>query len=102
MLPDTVAIASARWKVGDFRVTGGGTLVGAIVTVRSGSLAGPVLDSAAVTAGPPRLSLRTSGSRRILTMFLLCGKRSAECQDDAPLRRTIGGYPCTRDTTEGE
>jgi hypothetical protein len=29
-----VTITSAKWKVGDFRVVGAGSLVGAIVTVR--------------------------------------------------------------------
>jgi fibronectin type III domain protein/chitobiase/beta-hexosaminidase-like protein len=31
---DTVSIATARWKSGDFRVTGTASLVGAIVTIR--------------------------------------------------------------------
>ena len=50
---DTVTIATARWKVGDFRVTGGGTVVGSTIKVHAGSLSGPVLGSALVTAGPP-------------------------------------------------
>jgi hypothetical protein len=57
--PDQVVLATAKWKVGDFRVTGGGTVVGATITVHSGSLAGPVLGRAPVTAGaPPVFSLR--------------------------------------------
>jgi len=56
---DQVVLATAKWKVGDFRVTGGGTVVGATITVHSGSLAGPVLGRAPVTAGaPPVFSLR--------------------------------------------
>jgi len=51
--PDTVSIATARWKAGDFRVTGGGTVVGATITVHRGTLSGPVLGRTTVTAGPP-------------------------------------------------
>jgi hypothetical protein len=61
--PDTVAIATAKWKAGDFRVTGGGTVVGATIKVHSGSLSGPVLGSALVTAGPPPVfSLRQTNA----------------------------------------
>lgn len=61
--PDTVAIGTARWKVGDFRVTGGGSVVGATIKVHAGSLAGPVLGSALVTAGPPPVfSLRQANA----------------------------------------
>lgn len=60
---DTVAIATARWKAGDFRVTGGGSVVGATIKVHSGSLAGPVLGSTLVTAGPPPVfSLRQTNA----------------------------------------
>lgn len=51
--PDQVAIGTAKWKVGDFRVTGGGSVVGATITVHKGSLAGPVLGRTPVTAGAP-------------------------------------------------
>lgn len=61
--PDTVAIATARWKSGDFRVTGGGSVVGATIKVHKGSLAGPVLGSTLVTAGPPPVfSLRQTNA----------------------------------------
>lgn len=61
--PDTVAVATAKWKVGDFRVTGGGSVVGATITVHKGSLAGPVLGRTTVTAGPPPVfSLRQTNA----------------------------------------
>jgi len=61
--PDQVQIATARWKAGDFRVTGGGTVVGATIKVHRGSLAGPVLGSTVVTAGPPPVfSLRQTNA----------------------------------------
>jgi hypothetical protein len=50
---DQVAISTARWKAGDFRVSGSGSAVGSIVTIHSGSLAGPVLTTVAVTAAAP-------------------------------------------------
>ena len=60
---DTVAIATAKWKVGDFRVTGSGTVVGATITVHKGSLSGPVLGTAAVTAGVPNsFSMRATNA----------------------------------------
>jgi Chitobiase/beta-hexosaminidase C-terminal domain/Fibronectin type III domain len=61
--PDTVALATAKWKAGDFRVTGGGSVVGATIKVHKGSLAGPVLGSTLVTAGPPPVfSLRQTNA----------------------------------------
>jgi hypothetical protein len=39
---DTVSISSAKWKVGDLRVIGGGSLVGAIVTVRPATSTGAI------------------------------------------------------------
>jgi hypothetical protein len=61
--PDQVQIATAKWKAGDFRVTGGGTVVGATIKVHSGSLAGPVLGTTLVTAGPPAVwSLRQTNA----------------------------------------
>ena len=50
---DQVSVATARWKAGDFRVSGTGSATGAVVTIRSGSLAGPVLTTVAVTAAAP-------------------------------------------------
>jgi hypothetical protein len=52
-IPDQVSVATARWKAGDFRVTGGGSLVGATIKVRQGSPSGTVLGSAVVVAGVP-------------------------------------------------
>lgn len=61
---DTVGIATAKWKAGDFRITGAGSVVGATITAHSGSLAGPVLGRAPVTAGAPAgvFSLRLQGA----------------------------------------
>ena len=39
---DRVTIGTAKWKTGDFRVTGTGSLVGAIVTVRPATSAGTI------------------------------------------------------------
>jgi hypothetical protein len=39
---DRVTIGTAKWKTGDFRVTGTGSLVGAIVTVRPATAAGAI------------------------------------------------------------
>jgi hypothetical protein len=52
---DRVTIGVARWKAGDFRVTGTGSVIGAIVTVRPALAAGGIdrsrsLGSATVTA----------------------------------------------------
>jgi hypothetical protein len=49
---DKITIGTARWKAGDFRVTGTGDSVGATVTIRSGSKDGPSLGSGRVTAAP--------------------------------------------------
>ena len=49
-VPDQVAIATAKWKLGDFRVTGSSTVAGGIITVHKGSLSGVSLVQAAVTA----------------------------------------------------
>jgi len=50
---DRVAIATAKWKAGNFRVTGTGSFVGATVLIHSGSPTGPVLTSAPITAAAP-------------------------------------------------
>jgi hypothetical protein len=46
---DRITIATAKWKAGDFRVTGSGSVVGATVDIRSGSATGPSLGSGPVT-----------------------------------------------------
>jgi hypothetical protein len=53
-LTDRVTIATAKWKAGDFRVTGSGSFVGATVTIRSGSATGPILGTGPVTAAAAR------------------------------------------------
>lgn len=40
-LTDTVTIGTAKWKSGDFRVTGGGSAVGAFLEVRNAGASGP-------------------------------------------------------------
>ena len=45
---DTISITTARWKAGDFRITGSGNVAGATVTVRAGSPTAPALGSATV------------------------------------------------------
>jgi hypothetical protein len=50
---DRVTIGTAKWKAGDFRVTGTGSVVGATVIVHAGSLAGPVLTATTVVAAAP-------------------------------------------------
>jgi hypothetical protein len=52
-VPDQVAIGTAKWKVGDFRVTGTSSVVGGTITVHKGSLSGVSLGQAAVTAAAP-------------------------------------------------
>ena len=49
---DKVTIGTAKWKAGDFRVTGTGSSVGATVTIRANSATGTVLGSGPVTAAP--------------------------------------------------
>jgi hypothetical protein len=49
---DRITIGTARWKTGDFRVTGTGSSVGALVTIRADSPTGPSLGSGRVTAAP--------------------------------------------------
>ena len=52
---DRITITTAKWKSGDFRVTGSASVVGKIVSVRTGSATGPVIPGAAalVTAAAP-------------------------------------------------
>jgi hypothetical protein len=50
---DRVTIGTAKWKSGDFRVTGTASVVGATVTIRAGSPTGQSLGQAAVTAAAP-------------------------------------------------
>lgn len=59
---DTTQVATARWKAGDFRVDGVGTVNGATVRVHSGSLDGPVLGQATVTAGVWNFRLRNAAA----------------------------------------
>lgn len=59
---DALTITQARWKAGDLRVEGTGTVNGAVVTVHSGGLAGPVLGTATVTAGAWSLRLRNAAA----------------------------------------
>ncbi|MBG6183895.1 hypothetical protein IWX65_001863 [Arthrobacter sp. CAN_A214] len=49
-VPDRVAIGRAEWKSGDFRVSGTSSAVGSVITLHKGSLGGPVLGRATVTA----------------------------------------------------
>ena len=48
--PDQLAVTTARWKAGDFRVVGVNTVVGATVRVHSGSPTGLVLGQTVSTA----------------------------------------------------
>jgi Chitobiase/beta-hexosaminidase C-terminal domain/Fibronectin type III domain len=50
---DQVTITTAKWKSGDFRVTGTASVVGATVSLRVGAPDGPSLGNAAVTAAAP-------------------------------------------------
>jgi hypothetical protein len=50
---DTVTIGTAKWKAGDFRVTGTGSVVPATVSLRIGSPTAPVIATAPVVAAPP-------------------------------------------------
>jgi hypothetical protein len=47
---DAVTIGTAKWKAGDFRVTGGASVVGAVVSLRVGSPTAPAIATATVTA----------------------------------------------------
>lgn len=49
-VPDRVAVSSAQWKSGDFRISGTGSVVGATVTIRVGGPTGRLLGQVAVTA----------------------------------------------------
>jgi hypothetical protein len=52
-VPDQVTIGTAKWKLGDFRVTGSSTVVGGTITIHKGSLSGVSLGGAPVTAAAP-------------------------------------------------
>lgn len=53
-IPDQVAISSAKFKTGDVRIVGTGSLVGTTIRVHAGSLAGPLIGSpVTVTAAAP-------------------------------------------------
>jgi hypothetical protein len=53
---DQLTIATAKWKAGDFRVTGTASVVGKTVSVRTGLATGPVLGSAVVHVATRRLA----------------------------------------------
>ena len=53
---DLVSIGGAKWKAGDFRVSGAGSIEGAVITVRSAN--GTAYGTAVVTAGAWELRLR--------------------------------------------
>lgn len=50
---DQVQFATARFKLGDFRITGGGSVAGATVTIRKGSLTGQILGTAVLAPPVP-------------------------------------------------
>ena len=55
---DSITVTKARFKNGDFRVDGTGTIDNAVVTIHSGSLLGRAEGTATVTAGVWTLRLR--------------------------------------------
>jgi hypothetical protein len=62
---DTVTIATAKWKAGDFRITGTGAIDGAIITVRGVLVPGGAvtnLGSVQVVAGAWDLRLRNAAA----------------------------------------
>ena len=63
---DTISIGSARWKQGDFRISGTGTVNGASITVRNP--AGQPLGTATVVAGAWTLRIRTGVADPIQVM----------------------------------
>ncbi len=77
---DVVTIGTAKWKAGDFRITGTATTVGGIVTVRSApDVAGKstVYGQASVTAAaPPAVGRRGRGNPVVSIIGALVGVRS--------------------------
>lgn len=59
---DTTQVVTAKWKAGDFRVDGVGSVNGATIRVHSGSLDGPILGQATVTADAWQLRLRNAAA----------------------------------------
>ena len=59
---DSITVTKARFKNGDFRVDGTGTVNDAVVTIHSGSLGGTELGTATVTAGAWTLRLRNGAA----------------------------------------
>lgn len=59
---DSVAVTRAQWKAGDFRIDGTGTVNGATITIHTGSMSGPVIGTATVTAGVWSLRLRNAAA----------------------------------------
>ena len=111
---DTVTIGTAKWKSGDFRVTGTGSLVGAIVTVRPATSTGTIdrtkslgtaasrrrpsprprearTTSASATATPPRRTpARSSSSRTAAAWPARSWSRTASRTAPHQHRRTRG------------
>ena len=61
---DTVSIGTAKWKTGDFRVTGSGSLVGAIVTIRPTTSTGAIDRTRSLGSGQivPAVAPATGGT----------------------------------------
>ena len=59
---DSITVTKARFKNGDFRVDGTGTVDNAVVTIHSGSLGGTALGTATVNAGVWTLRLRNGAA----------------------------------------
>ena len=62
LVSDSVSVTRAVWRLLDFRIDGIGSVDGALVTVHSGSLSGPVLGQATVTLGAWTLRLRNAAA----------------------------------------
>jgi hypothetical protein len=59
---DSIGVTRAQWKAGDFRIDGTGTVNGAVITIHTGSMTGPVIGTATVTAGVWNLRLRNAAA----------------------------------------
>jgi Chitobiase/beta-hexosaminidase C-terminal domain/Fibronectin type III domain len=62
MVTDSVVVTRATWRARDFRIEGTGTVNGATITIHSGSMSGPVIGRATVTAGVWTLRLRNAAA----------------------------------------
>jgi Chitobiase/beta-hexosaminidase C-terminal domain/Fibronectin type III domain len=56
---DRLTVGSARWKLGDFRVDGTGTIAGSRLTLHTGSFTGPVINTGVITVAPPAAGATT-------------------------------------------